>query len=76
MIYLCDGQECVFPDLIEEDDEKQHIFISYQWNNQETVLRIRDSLIKNGYKVWMDVDAMSKYGICSYSLIGYRFISF
>ena len=35
------------------------VFISYSHANQEIVLRIRDFLVKNGYKVWMDVDNMA-----------------
>ena len=36
------------------------IMISYQWDSQPLVLRIRDTLTAVGCKVWMDVDKMSK----------------
>ncbi|XP_074661452.1 uncharacterized protein LOC141914074 isoform X2 [Tubulanus polymorphus] len=36
-----------------------HIFISYNWDNQETILKIRDFLRAAGLKVWIDVDHMS-----------------
>ncbi|XP_071098917.1 uncharacterized protein [Haliotis cracherodii] len=37
---------------------KNHIFISYSWNEQEKVLEIRDKLRAEGYIVWVDVDEM------------------
>ena len=30
--------------------------ISYNWEQQPIMLKIRDSLKQQGYKVWMDVD--------------------
>ncbi|KAJ8035980.1 hypothetical protein HOLleu_19825 [Holothuria leucospilota] len=35
-----------------------HVMISYQWNSQRTVLKIRDALVAAGYTVWVDVDKM------------------
>ena len=37
------------------------IMISYQWDAQKMALEIRDRLAANGFKVWMDVNNMSKY---------------
>ena len=34
--------------------------ISYQWDAQERMLKLRDELKKDGYDVWMDVEAMGK----------------
>ena len=34
--------------------------ISYQWDAQERMLKLRDELRKEGYKVWMDVEKMGK----------------
>ena len=40
--------------------ESQHIMISYQWDHQDLMTRIRDKLKEAGYKVWIDVDHMSE----------------
>ncbi|XP_060072155.1 uncharacterized protein LOC132552028 [Ylistrum balloti] len=42
----------------EQQDEEQHIMISYNWADQKMLLRVRDRLQDVGYKVWMDVDNM------------------
>ncbi|XP_072045127.1 NLR family CARD domain-containing protein 4-like [Amphiura filiformis] len=34
------------------------VMISYQWDAQQRMLKLKDELIKAGYKVWMDVDKM------------------
>ena len=34
--------------------------ISYNWEHQDTALKIRDELKKSGYKVWIDVEKMRK----------------
>ncbi|XP_072016146.1 uncharacterized protein [Amphiura filiformis] len=39
-------------------DDSKHIMISYQWDSQKTMLKLRDKLRKKGYNVWMDVDKM------------------
>jgi TIR domain len=33
--------------------------LSYCWDDQKTVLRIRDELTARGFKVWIDVEKMS-----------------
>ena len=35
--------------------------ISYSWADQEQVKLIRDKLVMQGYKVWMDIGSISKY---------------
>ena len=35
-----------------------HVMISYQWDSQQEVLRIKTSLEESGYNVWMDLDEM------------------
>ena len=37
---------------------KGHIMLSYQWDNQKEVKRIKEALEAQGYPVWMDVDKM------------------
>eukprot|EP01043_Picozoa_sp_COSAG02_P027560 COSAG02_NODE_1633_length_11567_cov_16.719567_2_plen_540_part_00 len=34
------------------------IMLSYQWDVQRTIVRIRDSLQRRKYRVWMDIDQM------------------
>ena len=33
------------------DESKGHIFISYQWSNQRTLIDVRNELHKQGFKV-------------------------
>ena len=37
-----------------------HVMISYQWGSKPIMLLLRDRLLGARYKVWMDVDNMSK----------------
>lgn len=48
-------------DTSDETGEKkiQHIMISYQWDVQIEVLKIRKRLKEAGYRVWIDVEHMS-----------------
>ncbi|XP_067931490.1 uncharacterized protein [Watersipora subatra] len=39
-----------------------HIMISYQWEVQEQVKKVRERLRKEGYRVWIDYERMSKCG--------------
>ncbi|KAH3809763.1 uncharacterized protein LOC127833536 [Dreissena polymorpha] len=43
----------------ENDPWKPHIMISYQWDSQNIMLRVKDRLKQAGYKVWMDVEHMT-----------------
>ncbi|XP_063687866.1 uncharacterized protein LOC134821131 [Bolinopsis microptera] len=35
--------------------ERKHVMLSYQWDSQEIVLRVYNSLTSLGYRVWMDI---------------------
>ncbi|KAJ3091014.1 hypothetical protein HK102_001968 [Quaeritorhiza haematococci] len=39
--------------------DKFDVMLSYNWGHQPIVLRMRDTLISFGFRVWMDVDLMS-----------------
>lgn len=39
-------------------DSEEHVMISYQWDTQETMLRVKQDLEAQGYTVWMDVEQM------------------
>ena len=41
-----------------ESSHSRHVFISYCWSHQETVLKIRERLVAMGHQVWLDVDRM------------------
>ncbi|ESO93488.1 hypothetical protein LOTGIDRAFT_232580 [Lottia gigantea] len=41
------------------ESESGHVMISYQWDAQPVLLKIKDKLKQAGYKVWMDVEHMS-----------------
>ena len=36
------------------------LMISYQWDSKPTARKIRDGLVENGFRVWMDETHMSK----------------
>ena len=36
-----------------------HVMLSYQWDYQKQVIKIKDGLKAHGFKVWMDVDKMN-----------------
>ena len=42
------------------DSDIPHVMISYHWGSQKTMICVKDRLRTAGYKVWMDVDNMSK----------------
>eukprot|EP00160_Parvularia_atlantis_P021087 Unigene8997_Nuclearia_a/m.27534 Unigene8997_Nuclearia_a/g.27534 ORF Unigene8997_Nuclearia_a/g.27534 Unigene8997_Nuclearia_a/m.27534 type:complete len:501 (+) Unigene8997_Nuclearia_a:45-1547(+) len=35
-----------------------HVMLSYNWNSQPTVLRVKEALQRAGYTVWIDVEQM------------------
>lgn len=39
-------------------EAKGHIMLSYQWDSQRDVLRIKEGLEQDGFQVWMDVDKL------------------
>ncbi|XP_064644563.1 uncharacterized protein LOC135498267 [Lineus longissimus] len=39
--------------------EAPHVMISYQWDSKPVMLKVKDRLKAEGYKVWMDVENMS-----------------
>lgn len=39
-------------------DSEESIMISYQWDSQETMLRVKEELEAQGIRVWMDVEQM------------------
>ena len=42
----------------EEEVEQPEVFISYQWDSQEEVLRVRQFLEQSGLTCWMDIGQM------------------
>ncbi|KAJ3160741.1 hypothetical protein HK101_000876, partial [Irineochytrium annulatum] len=42
-----------------DGSEKYDVMLSYNWSHQKTVIRIRDSLVARGFKVWLDLEQMS-----------------
>ncbi|XP_072031839.1 uncharacterized protein [Amphiura filiformis] len=35
-----------------------HVMISYQWDSQEQMIKVKERLTSAGYNIWMDVDKM------------------
>ncbi len=38
-----------------DSGDGQHVMISYEWSVQPIIIRIRDGLVRHGYRVWLDV---------------------
>ena len=38
-----------------------HVMISYQWDVQEQIVKVKDILKAHGFNVWLDVERMGKY---------------
>jgi hypothetical protein len=52
--------EYVTEDESDQFNSKQgHIMLSYQWDDQSFVKKVKSSLKASGFKVWMDVDQMA-----------------
>eukprot|EP00045_Choanoeca_perplexa_P012663 m.139601 g.139601 ORF g.139601 m.139601 type:complete len:756 (-) comp16090_c0_seq15:140-2407(-) len=43
----------------EGKSQQGHIMLSYSWAHQKVMLQLRDTLLAQGLRVWMDVDQMS-----------------
>ncbi|XP_030843690.1 uncharacterized protein LOC105447546 [Strongylocentrotus purpuratus] len=41
-----------------QSSDREHIMVSYQWDIQKRMLKVKKYLEKHGYNVWMDVDQM------------------
>ena len=50
----------IFFIIISAVQQQNHIMISYQWDVQPQVLKIRERLKQAGYNVWIDVEQMRK----------------
>ncbi|XP_072028059.1 uncharacterized protein [Amphiura filiformis] len=48
-----------YEETVRSDSESTHLMLSYQWDHQETVRSIGESLTRAGYKIWMDIFDMS-----------------
>ena len=67
--HLCIFCHFTFPEFNSPSvSDSPHVMISYQWQYKSVLLRVRDQLIADGYKVWMDVDDMSEYNSISGSI--------
>eukprot|EP00198_Chlamydomonas_reinhardtii_P000418 XP_001689753.1 predicted protein [Chlamydomonas reinhardtii] len=43
----------------DEENQTQHVMLSYEWGCQQSVMLIKSELQKAGYQTWMDIDKMS-----------------
>nr|XP_039264112.1 uncharacterized protein LOC120339938 isoform X1 [Styela clava] len=41
-----------------EEHKQRHVMLSYQWDIQESVEKLYEYLVKEGFKVWMDIHRM------------------
>lgn len=41
-----------------QEGTRNHVMISYQWDNQDVLIEVRKRLQANGYRVWMDLEQM------------------
>jgi hypothetical protein len=49
----------------ESDDDRKHIMISYNHFSQEICLRLKETLVEQGYKVWIDVEQIAGSSLIS-----------
>ena len=49
------------PTTLISADQPIQVMLSYEWDCQTRVKKLRDSLCAAGYKVWMDLTHMRKY---------------
>eukprot|EP00045_Choanoeca_perplexa_P012664 m.139536 g.139536 ORF g.139536 m.139536 type:complete len:736 (-) comp16090_c0_seq5:181-2388(-) len=43
----------------DQNTQQGHVMLSYAWAHQKVMLQLRDTLLAQGLRVWMDVDQMS-----------------
>lgn len=56
---LLKGIESLYLDLAPNNSaDAEHIMLSYCWAQQETVLRLKESLTTRGYLCWIDIEKM------------------
>jgi hypothetical protein len=53
------GQQELMERVSEFTASQRHVMISYCWDQQEVVLRIKNSLTTRGYTCWLDVEQLS-----------------
>ena len=41
-----------------QEGTRNHVMISYQWDNQDVLIEVRKRLQASGYRVWMDLEQM------------------
>ena len=56
----CSSHRYYYKAIFAAGDAGGHVFISYQWDCKQTVLKVRDRLRSAGYRVWIDEDDMCK----------------
>ncbi|XP_071949190.1 uncharacterized protein [Antedon mediterranea] len=44
--------------VVDKQHNCPHVMLSYQWDVQPIMLKLKDKLVRAGYNVWMDVDRM------------------
>ena len=59
-VALATNNETMGDDEEEEEISTNHVMLSYQWGVQKHILKVKELLQAEGYKVWMDVDHMGK----------------
>ena len=42
-------------EMVNEMSTTRHVMLSYQWDSQELVLQVYDTLSLLGYRLWMDI---------------------
>ncbi|XP_019632062.1 PREDICTED: uncharacterized protein LOC109475740, partial [Branchiostoma belcheri] len=53
-----DNQDAGKTDETKRGSRVGHIMLSYQWDHQEVVKKIKTALEAKGYQIWMDIDQM------------------
>lgn len=49
----------------QEEEVRQHVMISYCWNEQPTIKRLHKALVARGFSIWLDIEQMQGSTVCA-----------
>ena len=47
------------------EEVRQHVMISYCWNEQPTIKRLHKALVARGFSIWLDIEQMHGSTVCA-----------
>ncbi|XP_039255053.2 uncharacterized protein LOC120331936 isoform X1 [Styela clava] len=58
LLFILDLEERLYEEELKPHTKTKHVMLSYNWEVQETMIKLREYLRQKGYEVWMDVEKM------------------